>query len=760
LAKYTLILLFLFPLLSTSHVQEQRTGSCTIGGRAAQNYSFIDQTTLNIESEYAPFLLNYQPLADYYINRVNAQYRDNVVEWRSRFCSYADSADVAYLIYKAPIEEISDLYNAADNKRRDINYTLQNNQFARLLKESGCKEVIKYLIFAKRCEPFVSHDPDGEGKISVDTAMMKILIKQGRDEFRQTSSYFVKLRYIYQTMRMAHYVKDYPIVLKLYDDMMPKMEKVNSIINYWILGHKAGALMHTGQRIQAAYLYSTVFCYCPSKRAQAYQSFDIRTDEEFRLCLTLCKNDFERSALYAIRASGNNNKSLSDMKIIYGLSPKSEQLELLLMKDVIQLERILLGKDFRRQKYTPKTQEKALIYLDALRQFVKSSADHNQVRSPALWRGTEGYLTLLTGDWIKARQIFFIASQMTDDPNVRKQLMAYDLAARIAGLQNLQDTTTIADIESIKAEDVFIGNDDFEGYLKEKLGFTYRQSGHKGMAFMSDYEMKDLHLNPNQDVIDDLIEICKKTNKTPYEKELVFKNVGQKTIINELLELKGTYHLNRYELEAAAEALKQIPVPDQPKNRFNPFVERIRDCSNCNAIDTVTYNKVELVDRLRELEFQAHAALSNGAPYYYQLGLAYYNMSYFGNSWAAMDYFRSSTSWKTLNKGNPIFPQKENPLGNIEHTDCSHALAYFEKARLMTKDIELGAKCTFMAAKCEQNAFYISKDNQYTVGSKLMPSVPPQYRNYYYMLATYYGRTAYCKQVVNECKYFKYYSKR
>ena len=97
-------------------------------------------------------------------------------------------------------------------------------------------------------------------------------------------------------------------------------------------------------------------------------------------------------------------------------------------------------------------------------------------------------------------------------------------------------------------------------------------------------------------------------------------------------------------------------------------------------------------------------------------------------------------------------------MGNRENIDCTQALRYFELARVAAKDIELAAKAAFMGAKCEQNLYYISKENKYIVGSKLKPYVPPTYRQYYQLLNTYYSNTNYYKQVVRECKYFRYYS--
>ena len=144
------------------------------------------------------------------------------------------------------------------------------------------------------------------------------------------------------------YAKDYEQVLRIWDEFLPKIERTQTIINYWALGHRAGALQALGRRSEAAYLFAVVFRYCPSKRKQAFESFKIQTETEWQECLSFCKNPQERAALYAIRASYNNARALDDMYELYKLDPKNEHLDMLLMRETLRLEKIVLSNDFRR----------------------------------------------------------------------------------------------------------------------------------------------------------------------------------------------------------------------------------------------------------------------------------------------------------------------------------------------------------------------------------------------------------------------------
>ncbi len=753
------IFCLVFVSVTLASLPARKIDACGIGGRAQKNYTFLETAANQLESDYAPFLLgqSFDTLAAYYVNRQNPQITDNVAEWRGRFCNNPDSADIAQILYHTSVEDLASLRLAATVKRRDVYYDLQKNTFAQALKENRCLETIDYLLFAKRCEPYALKGNQWTGA-SMDSSMMYVLMKQGRDLFRETSAPFLKLRFLYQVIRLAHYAKDYPAVLRAYDEMTPKMDRVNSIVNYWVLGHRAGALYKTGKRVEAAYDYALVFCYCPSKREQAFRSFDLRTDQEWRECLQMCTNDRERSALFALRASAPNANALDDMVQMYRLYPKSDQLELLLIKETQKLEKILLGKDFRRPKYSAAAREKAGKYLLDLRLFVHQCAEEKQVRRPALWKAVEGYQTLLAGDWYNARKIFFETNATARDTVLKRQISVFDLAAQIASLQSagLESDSLV---QHIRNSDIYLSSNYFDDYLHEKMASLYKKEKNWGAAFLCDYSMIDLTLNPKMEVVDQLIDLCRNPGKTVFEKELILKSPGQ-TIENDLLDIKGTILLNQYHPEAAAAVFGQIPeaVFKTRSPRFSPFVERVNDCIRCRTIDTATYDKLEFAQRLIDLENQAKINYMNPAPFYYQLGLAYYNITYFGPAYRALDFFRSGSTWQRMNQGADIFTKPGRPLGNKENIDCAQALRYFELARQGALDPELAARAAFMAAKCEQNIFFTSKDNHYRTGSKLIPDVPPAYHQYFGLLKTYYANTDFYKQVVRECKYFRYYS--
>jgi hypothetical protein len=164
------------------------------------------------------------------------------------------------------------------------------------------------------------------------------------------------------------------------------------------------------------------------------------------------------------------------------------------------------------------------------------------------------------------------------------------------------------------------------------------------------------------------------------------------------------------------------------------------------------YNKGELIEALLTKEYEAKAGTGNVGVLNYEIGLALYNMSYFGQAWKAMDFYRSGASLQTayLRDGDNVTPHPIFPYGNQENFDCSRARLYFERARLATDSLELAAKATFMAAKCERNEYYVNR---------WRPDAVQSFENFELLVQNYAG-TDFYQQIIEECLYFRAYANR
>jgi len=730
--------------------------------RVFYGYSFLNADLIAIAAEAAPFLMPFSKLERYYQGPAYTQANDNIREWHERFCKQAKPLDIYYMVYDAPEYELENLRAAIveNTPLGTMASELTQNTFARYLHRHKCTEAIDYLLYAKQCEPYALK-PEGWKEQPRATAAMNRLIKEGREAFMRTKSDYIRLRYAYQIIRLAHYLKDYELTLELFDFLMPKIDHDPSIVEYWILGHKAGALLALGKNVEASYLYAKVYDRCPGKRESAYRSFRIKTDEEWEACLLMCQNDRERAALYALRASGEEARLLEEMESIYELRPESEHLNALLMREVIRLERDLLGLDFNKRReenrrYSGIPRKDADERVIRLQAFVRQALKDGKVQRTDLWKLAEGYLELLAGDFYFAAKTFKAAAGLVESDTLKKQLDVFQNVLNVIALDSIGDAEERA-LVALKSKDIFRQNKDFPRFLEDRLAHLYRVNKQPGKAFLQDYPFAYLKLNPRPVVIEDLLRTARKESLNRLERSMVVKEDGT-TLESDLIDIKGTVLLGQFRLKEALETLKEMSREEWDNyGTFYPFIDRVNDCVHCLRLRDsigVSYNKGNLIEELLELEFRAKAETTPNlaAGRFYRIGLGLYNMTYFGYSWKAADYYRSGASMQRrhLKDGDNITPHHLFPYGNREVFDCSRALYFFEKALSLAEDPELAAKAAFMAAKCERNEYYV----------KSASGDFPRTYVYFDILKKNYSDTRYYARAIRECKYFKAYASK
>ncbi len=717
-------------------------------------YSFLNPEIINPKKGLAPFVLSIDDISEFYVGQTTVTRMDNLREWKERFCNRPEITDIDYLVYASSIRELDQLRSAILNNSSNIGFGLANNSFARHLNRYDCVETVDYLIYAKYCEPYVVAE-EPWGNQTKDIEIMEELIDQGLQAFEETESHYIRLRYAYQIIRLAHYAERYERTLELYDYLMPKIDNDPSIVEYWIDGHRAGAMMALGQNVEASYIFSRIFDKCPSKREQAFRSFQITSEEEWRECLRYCMSDHERATLYAIRANADHSNIVEEMEAIYRFEPDNENLELLLFKELKKLEKDLLGLSFNDERDQNKQffdipRDNAGNIVLHLQEFVQKALEEKRVSRLDLWKIAEGYLELLAGNYYYAARTFATVRSEIENDTLKEQLKAFEMALRISSLNDVND-----EIEQEVAEYTFTPtfrqHEDFPEFLRDKLSVLYAQQGYPGKSFLINHELREMKTNPSMDMIDDLLIITEKPRPNALERMLIRGQSDTTTIRNDLLDMKASNYLSYFQVEAALNTFLKIPESEwQVYDIYYPYIMRINDCVNCPLPDSIlTLTKGELFEELDQLEFLAKAEPDNAARYYFKLGLAFYNMTYFSYDWDVMDYFRSGSSLPRFSYEGTltdVIPHPNYPLNNRENFDCSRALRYFELCLDSTNDPELGAKAAFMAAKCERNAFY-------AYGT-------PRTYEYFNQLMTYYNDTDFYAEIIEECKYFAAYASK
>ena len=372
---------------------------------ASYAYRFLNPRVVSYDSELAPFFLHFgEVYRDQLEQPAGLQRRENIAEWQERFCDVADATEIEAIIYGdnlALLERLADLLRQASPKVADLPLPLQSNAFARHLLEANCEEVVAYLLFAKRCEPHVVARSDAFARGTQDRPAMEQLLETGLADFPKVESHYVRLRYAYQLIRLAHYLKEYAYVGELYAYLMPKIDADPSLVYDWVEGHRAGALQSLGDYAQSAYLYSRIFERSASKRESAYLSFSIQTDAQWKEALLLCQNDHERATLHVLRAHNGRAVVLEEMRAIYDYEPRNTALELLTMRELQELEAELLGANIRPAGYPgdPRARERLIDLQGFVNQVIK-----DEKVAPDFWLLARGVLEMLAGDYFLPRR--------------------------------------------------------------------------------------------------------------------------------------------------------------------------------------------------------------------------------------------------------------------------------------------------------------------------------------------------------------------
>ena len=701
--------------------------ACQFKSQNLNYFPLIQSFIVNPTAPASPYFTSFKDIYLKFGKQTILQPNENINEWYERFCEVAPLSDIEWLIYQSDLSDIQELKNAVIQNTGLITY-LRTNKFARHLVKNKCLETIEYLLFAKKCEPFVTADKDVWQTKKPDIQNMEALIQEGTKEFLTIESHYIRLRMAYQIIRLAHYSGQYSKVKYLYNYFIPKINHAPSTIQYWIEGHYAGALKALGERAKAAYFYARVFHHCPAKRESAFLSFEVRTDNDWLSALSFCENDQERTALYALRASFRNSRAVDEMIDIYSLHPKSNYLESILIQEI------------EKQEKKP-----VVEYIKKLDTFVKQVIDEKKVAHPEIWLLALGYLKYLNNDYFEAKLAFNAVTEYTQSKALQEQIAIFNMAIEIKEWEKINEEVAQRIWEFQSENEVFNRYPTLQSLLSKQVFQNLKNHGNPGLAVLYKFGFNAVKVNPSEEVIRDIKELAKKEIINPFEKSLMV--LSKKQFNTEIQALYATWLMTLNEWEAAEKAWQEIPLADiELFGKSNPFVERLNECVHCPVKSNERQlTKPQIVAEMLKLQYDIKANRTESPQYYYKMGLGLYNMSYFGYAWNVVDYFRSGSSLMAERLENtsdrmkhPLFPN-----GNRENVDLSKALGYFEKAITLSTDKELSARATFMAARCEQKMSHVTK-----TANK---------RKYFALLKTKYKDTQYYDKVIESCKYFKYY---
>ena len=628
------------------------------------------------------------------------------------------------------------------------------------------------------------------------------LVEKANQMLQVAQHQIIKERLAFQLIKLHRYEENYQEVLNAFER---NFAATNSFIGYWAMDHYAGALASTGRKAEANYYFSKVYVNSPSRRESAYLSISINSEQEMNDAKSLCQSNDEKLALHFIRGIETKNLAIDDIDFIFKNGGNHEYARVLMSYEINKLERLLLPQNGDSFEYSSeddpiKSKDEAMNYINrliTLNKLILPKDDSNK-----FWYLSLGYLHFLNKDYANCKAV--LDGNIPNDGNLKRQHTVIEILNYVASRNELsvvdenilghklyeindytENLVPLSTVDANKSryfskddENYYMaGSEDYNTinaylfeliYEKVKGKNDFKELVFNGQTIDSDLYDRDFpEWNENEqgkkalspEYISTLLnsfETIEKTKLVEYASLYYFfsnrsyYNPKFSEIKFVLQELKATLLMRKPEkLAEAIEIFEKLP------ENFSNATTRYTDPFTMTAKPIILETPAEInyekaLDKLTlAKKLQIHyekAKATNSAIDYYYLGLAYYNLSYYSDSWKFLAYYRCTTT----------------PNG---FTDNSISMNFLNKAlSIGLGNRELEAKAHFMAARCELNLFtqnYGQIQDNYEDNpnfDKFLFDINQQgLQKNFNLLKNSYSNTRFYREIVSECMYFNYY---
>lgn len=744
-------------------------------------YPIIDQRIIGDSSLY-PFLnCPISPFCDFATTGTGVQ--ENLDDWRKFFGNNLSEETLLQLIYT----ETQDWYE----KLEANNTTVVNSSLANKINKNLQKSFARYMMLAKQCEGIRSNNSGGsdwyQGEYDDEYDSKPELLELALKNYKAETNAFLKNRYGYQIVRLAHYLQENGAALKYFDNFLT-LDSEAPYIYYLALEQRSGAAYNLKQLQQATKGFLEVYSKIPSRRENCALSLKYMDWSNPQL-----KDDFfTKNGLTEIQSffkayyfKGSNSR---EMQKLQNTNPKSPYLEVLAIREVDKLQNsIFENYDDGWNGYYGDVKMPNSESVRVLQRIALSQIENREVLRVDFWR------IVLSATFLKDKQYDMAISNLSKiAANSEMYVQAKRLSFAIETLQlKTIDRREIDRLFSQLRSDkqlhkswvvtAFFFNSVVDLYRKEgnfllsSLGnlnyanemneFTWEkiESRFSGNFYYKNGYVKDEVIKKFQGIID-------LPNKTSYEKFIL--SILKSNPQDFANELRGTWYFQQNRLEEAISYFQKIEKPSafygkniRPemfsgaiREYFNaPFGEQsdnihlkyknlfADDIQKKEREETYPDNKLKLAQTLLKLEGLAKRDPTNAADYYYMLGNAWYNMSESG-------WFLNSLHYIGNNDRNYF-------LGTFHSNDRKDmndsqfiitATEYFKKARTSQGNRETKAKAIFMLAKT--NYCY---DEKKVSNGNYSVEVCGDHKDYFQTLKDDYSDTAFAALTIRECSWYR-----
>jgi hypothetical protein len=610
------------------------------------------------------------------------------------------------------------------------------------------EETLQYLNFVQDQEQHVVNHYYSKKQKKIKK---EVLIKNALDKIDTVSSSWLKLRYFYLGLRLAHYSKINS--LEIYNKYKYLLQtKDNTIVKDWIHAIYAGALVRNKKVALGVYEFSKLFDKSRINWYLSYYNFNyIKSDKQWQKLLFFAKTNDEKTKLYALRALNKNSNKIEELENIYKIDKNSKWFDFILYKALLNSQHYFDSHDTYVRNFQTK---KFIEYLKD-----KKKDDMYMINLSL------SYFNLYEKNSLVAEKI---AKDLEEKypGNHEVETLNYIIYLNLLKKIDLKTEDTIYEklIQVTKNKDHHSNAiHDYTFIILEKL---YKKQRNTFKEFLS---QKVNYLNEssfNLDLLNQFKTFIQTKSKSKIEEHFKSKYTQQKRIkkdkdgfklAHSLLHTQTVLLINNLKFQEA-KGIKSEYLDTYIK--FNPFNSFIKGNNRTGKKETYTIdeflNKILIIKN--ELKKNPKSVMDN-----YLYANALFNLSYFGNSGNITSIYRSVYS----------FHNKKAELLKI-----NESIKYYEKALKYAKNKEFKAKIIYMLAKSELSLFDINfaqKEDYYNSNFVDSYDVPRKwtytkdktytkyinnnYGKYFDKLKKDYRNTKYYEEIIKECVNLRIYQK-
>lgn len=734
------------------------------------------------QPELTPFFLsaNYLYNGDQYA-AVETFYTENINEWYAELKGQVPKSDIdSFMYHTAPAELFT-------NEARLV----KDNRLWKYASNSPDKEIRTYLLLSKRVEEIAANPDPWEERSFPDAGINKVIADLTSFNTNCKSA-FLKFRSAYQLTRLYGYNENSKQVAATYDKLIAPINSKS-----WV---KTAALYQKAIRSsghQYDYLLSKVFDLGNFQKTSCLVRFNSR---DINNIMPLAKNQHEKNVLLAMKAFNYAGRSLSQLKAIYATEPAYRELPFLLLREINKVEDwIITNKvtefgypathddSYDRYAYADKAKEnyqQDKAYAKELYAFVVSMEQNKSVTRQPLLALYASHLALLNGDIEKATSFLATAKKSTHQPkNIQTQIAINELLINLEKnitsdvekqfmhiVNTSNEETGIYDPKVMKSQlALYMSNKMIANGNKARglmlLSRTDRAFGQLGsMGYKTVYQVIEEKAN-NKDY-EEILSILDKKDKSSFESFISTKtfrspmdgysddNEKLKWDRNKILDGLSSWYIREHRLPEALAVLKKIPAEVWSKYPYseyiggNAFYLNVYQSASKGPEEKLSYNKVEVIEKMIALEQMAIKYKDKAAVCYFQLANAWYNMTYWGKNWLMVKQWWSS---------NELFgdkPSKKIPNSPEDYFECRTARAYYQKALAATTDKKLASLCYFMIEQCDW------RKKSFRAGDASFEDQVKHLKQGYTKVSSKGVDLNYYKQLVEECELYQSFIKQ